>query len=127
MHVYLVKLLGNNSGIFQYIELAAFSVHSREIMYSFQIIGEFLKTKFVCRNRRVLFLQLQNVIVILCIRKGDFIPNELDRILLFADSLVYLQYSLSFFLSIEYMFYNVLHTQDCAGFRWGRVDFLHCS
>lgn len=46
VHVCLVKLLGNNSGIFQYIELAEFCVHSRRIIHSFQMIGEFLKTEF---------------------------------------------------------------------------------
>lgn len=43
LYVYLVKLLGNNSGIFQYIELAEFPVHSRGINYLFQIIGELFK------------------------------------------------------------------------------------
>lgn len=77
LHVYLVKLLGNNSGIFQCIKLAGFSVHSRGTIYSLQMIGEFLKTELYLHKQEVLFLQLWNVVALFCIGKGNFIPNEL--------------------------------------------------
>lgn len=41
-----LKLLDNNSRIFQYIELAEFYVNSRGIFCSFQMIEEFSKAEF---------------------------------------------------------------------------------